>query len=614
MKTRITKEEMLASLKEVTEDIVSTMGPGGRNVGIRSSFETIYATTRDLAKENGVMMRDNLTTKDGVTVARFIKVLMNKIADGLNPYTSEGRLARLNAFVASVVVEAANKTMLKVGDGTTNVCSLIGKLYESVMLEIQDCGATNVNFHEVVKGMRKAFVHFHEKIKSIKVDLALPEGGYNKKYLQAIATISGNNDAALGALVAEAVHSVGLTGSIRIMDSASGQEYFTKEPGYTYPAGVFMESSLVGEAGEKGDKIKLHEPFVLIINKKVDTIEMLHPIINAWQERCGQLGKIGEVVKKSGEKSARCLRSLVLVVADVEGSAMTTIQRNLAGGTHPIYLVRMPMAGLEREQLIGDLATVCGVHQVFSTMEGNDISRFGKDFPDAVKMGATLKKGQKEVVSREVMSWKEFGQAAQIILTRDKMTVVPMDRYFENQSNPIVDMQKLSKALQEAGGNDFVKERIARLDCGMINLYLHGNTLAELGDRRELADDAIKACMSAMKYGVVAGGGRAMQWVGLGGSVLGYDIGSRAVWKTLEASTIQILENSYKTKVEIETILVKKLKGKSERFGFNPLTDQVEDFFETGVLDPAQMPVSALENAISAVGELLKMDSFLDIK
>jgi chaperonin GroEL len=589
---QIEKQKLFESVKKVVDVITSTMGPGGTLVGIRSNFENVYQQTRDLNKESGVLYREDLLTKDGVTVARFTRFTMSKIAD-----TSSFIDDKVNSFIASMVCEAANKMMTEIGDGTTTVSLMVKAIFEQVLI-LAEC--KDVNWHQVRDGMDYAVKEFQAAINEIKKEVVLSKGdGYNRDYLKGIATISANNNERLGELVAKVVAAVGINGSIRLMDSPSDDEYFVKTDGYTYPAGVWAESQLVGEEGGLKQEVKLGkhgEVMVLMINKKIDTIEMLNPVIDAWIKYCSQKGKISIIAtgSKTGNNAVdyaqRIDIPLVLLVSDIEGSAFTTLQLNLTKGTHPVYLVKMAYQGQDREDLLNDLNQVVGSHQVFSVMSGRDISRFGKDFPE----------GQ---------AYSEFGFVQQVILTKEKLVFIPFEDVMDKQVAPYV------QELKRRQLNDFTQERIARLSCGIAQLFLTAETAAELGDKRELADDAIRACMSAIKYGVVAGGGRAMHYVQKIKAIqsfgdLSYEIGFRAVWNSLSAPMLKIVDNCG----NLQKFNIEKLNDKAETHSIDPRTLVYKDFFAAGILDPAYMPISAIRNAVSIVGQLMKMNYFIDAK
>lgn len=565
---KVSRQDVLACLEKICKPIASTMGPGGRGIGVLAPVEIIYQHTRDLNKD-GVIARENMLTYDGVTGSRFLRHL------------SDSPLSR---FVGQVVGEAADRVARVVGDGTTTVSLLVWKLYKALMEN-----EMNLNMREVMNGMQAAAADIARVVDKNKKAVKT-KGGWQKAWLRGIASVSANNDKALGCLIADACMSVGLTGTVSVKDSISGKEYFERETGYTYPSGVWSDTQLLGHSEQK-----LQNGLALIVNKKLESIEQLKDILLAWDEYCMSNKTMFQGSTQQGQQVLVRKTPLVIFVSEIEGSAFSSVQLNLTKGTHPVFLVKMAATGEQRGALLNDLNAVLGCHQVFSTMEGRELMRFGKDF----------EQGQ---------SFKEFGSFSKMVLAKDKVVIYPTG---DNEDK----MKAHSLKLQEMNvkGDEFMAERIARMDCGIANLYLHASSVLELGDRRERADDAIRAVVSAMRHGVVAGGGRMMQWIWANeanwnkrkqGSV-SFEEGYAAVIEVLKEPMKQICENCYYGEAEVKEKM-DSLATRTKAWGFNPMSDKVEDFFASGILDPAAMLKEAVMTAASVVGQLLKMENLVE--
>jgi chaperonin GroEL len=182
-------------------------------------------------------------------------------------------------------------------------------------------------------------------------------------------------------------------------------------------------------------------------------------------------------------------------------------------------------------------------------------------------------------------------------------------------------MDEIADAMELMPDKDgFIADRISRLKCGLVNLYVAGKTPIEVGDRRELIDDAIKATLSAIRGGVLPGGGKAMVWMSNQlwtsplPSRIEEAIAYKAIIQVLLAPLKQLMENCYYNEAQFEATKDILLKSDLFGMGFNFLEGTYENFLDTCTLDPADMPIAALENAVSVVGQLLKMDWFVNIE
>jgi len=454
---------------------------------------------------------------------------------------------------AKLVLEVANKTNDVAGDGTTTATVLASAIFNEGL----KYAATGVSTIDLRNGIDKAVANAIEAIQgqSRKVK--------TKEDKAAVATISANNDVEIGELLAEAFDKVGDEGVITVeenkgieteLDHVEGMEF---DKGYLSPYFATDLGKLVAE---------YEDVAVLICNKKISTVRELIPAL--------------EAAMRSG-------RPLLLIAEDIEGEALTALVINRLKNVLNVVAVKAPGFGERRKAYLEDIAALTG----------------GVSITDEI--GVTL----------ESVTEEHFGSAARVVVSKDSTTIIQGG----GRKKAVDERAKQIRVQIEKTTSDYdrekLEERLAKLTGGVAVVKVGGETEAEMKERKDRVEDALNATRAAIQEGIVPGGGcallRAAQAVADGRYRGDEKFGALIIGRALEAPIRQIAENAgVDGSVIAETV---REKGKS--IGYNALTGEYEDMFKAGVIDPAKVVRTALQNAASISGLLLTTDSMItDIK
>lgn len=537
--------EVLDALEKVSDIVCATMGPGGRNVTIHSS--------------GGI-----ITTKDGVTVTRYLN-FKEPIAN----------------LIAMMAIDAASKTVKEVGDGTTTSVLLFRAIFHNVMKRLRGSSEQH-NLFAVARGIDMAV----EAAKGVILESAKVivdnDGIIDKETLRNVAVISANGDEILGRLVADAVYRVGENGTLDVKDSLDGSTYVEKMDGYVFPTvplnGFIMQGKVTNE---------VYDPVFFIADMKFSDYEEIRDIVTTWNSEC--------------RRSDGSLRPLVMIVSDIEGSALATMRLNAS--KMPIIVVKAPHFQGARQDVLSDIALVTGTRQVFSSLTGNSLSRFG------FELGA-----YKE---------DEFGSAVKFVLHKDRAEIIRHES-FEKKGLGVIDvtsgvterlkgLKDLLAAAEGDGERRLLKERISRISSGIGIIYVGADSELELAYKKMVLDDAIRACFTALDGGVVPGGGNILlrcvdklsSLVAIGDELIGID----AVMDSLSAPMRKIFANLFESSDVIDDVVIKA--GNCSGWYGMTIRGLISDLWEEGVIDPAKVTISALKNSASVAKQLLLTDWFL---
>ncbi|WP_242928062.1 chaperonin GroEL [Pontibacter vulgaris] len=486
-----------------------TLGPKGRNVIIDKKFG---APT---------------ITKDGVSVAKEI--------DLKDPIENMG---------AQLVKEVASKTADQAGDGTTTATVLAQAIYTAGIKNV----AAGANPMDLKRGIDKAV---HAVVENLRAQSKKIE---NSSEISQVGTISANNDAEIGQMIADAMDKVGKDGVITV-EEAKGTETEVKtvegmqfDRGYLSPYFVTNPEKMEAE---------FDNPFILIYDKKVSTMKELLPVL----EQVVQTGK-----------------GLIIVSEDVDGEALATLVVNKLRGSLKIAAVKAPGFGDRRKAMLEDIAILTG-GTVISEERGYKLEN------------ATL---------------EYLGKAEKVIIDKDNTTIVNG----AGQKDDIVARVNQIKAQMETTTSDYDKEklqeRLAKLSGGVAILYIGASTEVEMKEKKDRVDDALHATRAAVEEGIVAGGGvaliRALDALN-GINVYNADeqTGVQIIKTALEAPLRTIVSNAGG---EGSVVVQAVREGKAD-FGYNARDDKFENMFAAGIIDPTKVTRLALENAASIAGLLL---------
>lgn len=504
------RNKMKKGVDILADAVKVTLGPKGRNVVIEKKFGA------------------PAITKDGVSVAKEIEL--------------EDAIENMGA---QMVKEVASKTADMAGDGTTTATVLA----QSIISEGLKNVAAGANPMDLKRGIDKAVIAVVEDLRRQSTTV-----GKDNKKIEQVATISANNDSNIGKLIAQAMGKVGNEGVITVEEAKGTETTVDIVEGMQFDRG-YLSPYFVTNTEKM--QIEFSNPYILICEKKISTLQDILPIL--------------EATMKAG-------RPLLIIAEDVEGEALTTLVVNKLRGSLKIGAVKAPGFGDRRKEMLQDIAALTG-GTVISEEQGIQLS------------SATL----------------EFlGQAESVTIDKDNTTVVGG----KGKKANIVARVNQIKSQIETTTSDYdrekLQERLAKLAGGVAVLYVGAATEMEMKEKKDRVDDALHATRAAVEEGIVAGGGiafiRAIESLAkMKGSNGDEATGIAIVRRALEEPLRQIVANA-----GIEgSIVVQKVKEGKDDFGFNARTEVYEKMLAAGVIDPTKVSRVALENAASIAGMLL---------
>ena len=497
-----------------------TLGPKGRNVIISKSFG---APT---------------VTKDGVSVAKEVEL--------------ENELENMGA---QMVKEVASKTNDLAGDGTTTATVLAQAIVKEGLKNV----AAGANPMDLKRGIDKA-------VQALVADLEQQsqEVGNSSEKIQQVASISANNDAVIGDLIATAFGKVGNEGVITVEEAKGTDTYVDVVEGMQFDRG-YLSPYFVTDA----DKMiaDLENPYILLFDKKISNLQEILPIL--------------EPVAQSG-------RPLVIIAEDVDGQALATLVVNKLRGGLKIAAVKAPGFGDRRKAMLEDIAILTG---------GTVISE---------ERGFSLENATLDLL----------GTAETITIDKDNTTIVNGS----GDGEAIKARVNQIKAQIETTTSDYDKEklqeRLAKLAGGVAVLYVGAASEVEMKEKKDRVDDALHATRAAVEEGIVAGGGVALVRAKkvletLETENLDETTGVQIVNKAIESPLRTIVENAGG---EGSVVINKVLEGNDD-FGYDAKADEFVNMFDAGIIDPKKVTRVALENAASVSGMILTTEcALVDIK
>jgi chaperonin GroEL len=452
---------------------------------------------------------------------------------------------------AQMVKEVASKTGDDAGDGTTTATVLAQSLI-SVGLKNVAAGA---NPMDLKRGIDKAVAKVVESIGQQAENVG---DDFNK--IEQVAKVAANNDSAIGALIAEAMKKVNKEGVITVESSKGTETYVDVVEGMQFDRGYISPYFITD--GEKM-AADLEHPFILIHDKKVSTMRDLLPIL---------------------EQSAQTGRPLLIVAEDVDGEALATLVVNRLRGSLKVCAVKAPGFGDRRKEMLEDLAVLTGGVVI------------------------TEEKGMK----LEDTTLDMLGQAEKITVDKEKTTVVAGAGSEEAIKTRVAQIKKQIEVTTSDYDKEKLQERLAKLAGGVAVLYVGAASEVEMKEKKDRVDDALHATRAAVEEGIVPGGGVAYirsisALEGLTGENDDENTGIEIVKRAIQEPLRQIVFNSGK---EGAVVVQKVLEGKAD-FGYNARTDEYQNLYEAGVIDPAKVTRIALENAASIAGMFLTTECVL---
>ena len=490
-----------------------TLGPKGRNVVLDKKFGA------------------PAITNDGVTIAKEIE-----LAD---PFENMG---------AQLVKEVATKTNDIAGDGTTTATLLAQAIVREGMRNV----AAGANPMILKKGIEQAVKKLVEEIakKSKKVE--------GKEAIAQVAAIS-SGDEEIGQLIADAMEKVGNDGVITVEESKTMNTNLSVVEGMQFDRG-YISPYMVTDT----DKMEavMEDPYILITDKKISSIQDILPIL--------------EQVVKQGKQ-------LVIIAEDVDGEALATIVVNKLRGTFKALAVKAPGFGDRRKAMLEDIAILTG---------GTVIS---------------------EEVGRKLDSatFEDLGRARQVRSNKEETTIVDGVGDKKEIEARVGQIRKLIEESTSEFDKEKLQERLAKLAGGVAVIEIGAATEVEMKEKKLRIEDALNATRAAVEEGIVAGGGTtfidilpSLKDVQANGDA---KVGVEIVQRAIEEPVRQIANNA-----GLEgSVVVEEVKKAGEGVGFNALTNEYVDMIKAGIVDPAKVTRSALQNAASIAAMVLTTETLV---
>ena len=450
---------------------------------------------------------------------------------------------------ASMGKEVASKIKERSGDGTTTGIILLHALVQEGVKNI----ASGANPIAIKRGMDLTLEEILKYIDSSAIEIKNSQDTLN------IATISASNDASIGTIISSCFEKVGKTGVIAIEEGKSTTDTVELVEGMQLDRG-FISSYFVTNAEKL--LVEMENPSLLITDKKISSTQDILPILQ-------------HVATTGG--------SLVIIADDIDGDALSTLVMNRLRGTLKIAAIKAPGFGDRRKQILEDIAILSGGQLVTE------------------EKGLFLKDVEMDVL----------GSVGQIVISKDKTTLIHGKGDKKEIQKRIAQLEGEITRAPSAYDKEKLEERKAKLQGGVALIHVGAMTESEMKKRKQVFEDSLNATRSALEEGVVVGGGvmllQAAQFASKTKLNAEDEIGRKILIRALEAPFRQIVKNSgFDPSIALEEALT---QGKT--FGFNAVSEKVEDLLQSGIIDPAKVTKLSLIHAVSMAGIVLLTESII---
>lgn len=508
------REKLMNGINKLADAVTCTLGPSGRNV--------IY-------EENG----DIRSTKDGVSVAKHITGFVDPIED----------------LGAKLIKQASIKTSDKAGDGTTTSTLLAQKIVNNGLKSLNN-GENAVQIKRDIDIAIKDITNYLRK--ELKEDIS------SEDQLKQVATISANNDPEVGELIATAIQKVGREGVVHIEESKTGETYLESVEGMQFNRG-YKSHFFVTDNNTMN--CLLDNPLILIVDKKLNSVKELLPILQGVSEQN---------------------KPLLIIAEDIDGEALSTLIVNKVRGTIKVCAVKAPDFGDRRKLILEDIAILTG-GQVFSPEKGMKFEKFED-------------------------SW--FGNARSVNVDKDQTTIIDGKGGEEEIKKRIEELQSQIEKQIIPYEKEKLQERLAKFVGGIGIIHVGGNTETEMKEKKDRVDDALNAVKAAIEEGIIPGGGVAL--LRARNSITNQNTtGGKIIYRACIEPFIKIMENAGFDAAESINMMGKIIDRKNIWDGFNIKSNKIEDLKKIGVIDPAKVLRIALENASSISSTILLTESVI---
>ncbi|MBR0182988.1 MAG: chaperonin GroEL [Bacteroidaceae bacterium] len=504
------RDEMKKGVDALADAVKVTLGPKGRNVIIEKKFGAPQIT------------------KDGVTVAKEVELD--------NPFQNAG---------AQLVKSVASKTGDDAGDGTTTATVLA----QSIVREGLKNVAAGANPMDLKRGIDKAVSTVVNEIKKMAEQV-----GDDYQKIEQVATVSANNDAEIGKLLADAMQKVSKDGVITIEEAKGRDTTIGVVEGMQFDRGYLSPYFVTNT--EKME-CEMENPYILIYDKKISNLKDFLPIL--------------EPAVQSG-------RPLLVIAEDVDSEALTTLVVNRLRGQLKICAVKAPGFGDRRKAMLQDIATLTG-GLVISEDTGLKLEQATIDM---------------------------LGSAEKVTISKDNTTIVSGKGQKELIQDRINQIKNEIANSTSSYDKEKLQERLAKLAGGVAVLYVGAPTETEMKEKKDRVDDALCATRAAIEEGIIPGGGvayiRAQKALeDVKGANQDEQTGIKIIYRAIEEPLRQIVKNAG----EEASVVVNNVRAGKDDYGYNAREDKYENMKASGIIDPVKVTRVALENAASIAGMFL---------
>ncbi len=452
---------------------------------------------------------------------------------------------------AQMVREVASKTSDVAGDGTTTATVLAQAIFKEGVRTV----AAGANPMALKRGIEQAVTAIVDEVHR----LSKPVSG---EAIGQVGTVSANGDTKIGEIIAEAMGKVGKDGVITVEESRTMDTTLEVVDGMQFDRG-YLSPYFVTDADRM--EVVLDEPMILINEKKISNMRDLLPIL----EKVAQMG-----------------RPLLIIAEDVEGEALATLVVNKLRGTLNVAAVKAPGFGDRRKSMLEDIATLTG---------GKVISE---------DLGIKL----------ESITLEDLGRAKRVTIDKDNTTIVDGQGSADAVEGRVKTIRNQIEETTSDYDREKLQERLAKLVGGVAVIKVGAATETEMKEKKARVEDAMHATRAAVEEGIVAGGGvtlvraaKVLDNLAVTGDS-DENIGVNIIKRAVEEPLRQIAANAGKE----GAVIVEKIRTEdSETFGFNAATEKFEDLVAAGVIDPAKVTRTALQNAASIAGLMLTTEAMI---
>lgn len=513
------RDKLLSGIEKISEAVKSTLGPRGNTVLIESQNHT-----------KGVTI-----TKDGVTVAKSIAL--------------EDPVENL---AVRIMKDAADRTAVSAGDGTTTAIVLTEAIIKAGMEHLSSGDVSVTEVIREINDMSDEIVKFIEK-RSKKV---------SGRRLDDVATVSANNDAKTGKLIADAYKKVGENGIVTVERSQTSETFSEVTEGIRIDRG-YTTHLFVND--HKRDECVLEDVHILCADQEIANVvsieRILKPVINDNKK--------------------------LLIIGNCSQNVINTLAANVVRNGLKICHIIPPQFGYKSHELMNDIALAVGA-KYFSESTGDDLG---------------------------LISMDDLGFAEKVIVSRDDTIIIRGKGNNEDIDKRVEELWHQHNNAKRKADKDFLKERIASLTGGIGIIYVGGNSDVEQKELYDRVDDAVCAVRSALEEGIVPGGGISLY---KSASILECDDSEKSkkiayaiFTSALKAPAAQILNNAGKY---LNDIYYNDIQIADWNYGYDVKAEKYGDMFKMGIIDPAKVTKNALRNAVSVATTILSTNAIVTLK